>query len=332
MTVGQTESVVVRKQDGLALEGCEVSVTGLTIAEGLPLEKWMECGQLLRQVNGSIQWWLGDWLRHGERKYGEAYSQALEATEYDYQTVADAAWVAGKIQFSRRRENLSWSHHKEVAALEPPDQDAFLQAAIDNGWSRRELRRAVMEHQRGHLPTPSYPPGTFRVIYADPPWKYGDERTLEGAASGAALAAYPVMELDAICDLQDTEGRSIRNLSQPDSVCFLWVTSPLLPEGLKVLEAWGFEYKACFVWNKVRTFNGHYNAVGHELLLIGTRGKGTPDSTELHDSIVTEERTKHSRKPDRFYEIIESMYVRGPYMELFARQKRDGWESWGNQV
>ena len=68
-------------------------------------------------------WWWGDWLRFGERKYGEMYSQAIDHSKLDYQTLANSTYVSGAVEFSRRRENLSWSHHKEIASLEPEDQD-----------------------------------------------------------------------------------------------------------------------------------------------------------------------------------------------------------------
>jgi N6-adenosine-specific RNA methylase IME4 len=110
------------------------------------------------------------------------------------------------------------------------------------------------------------------------------------------------------------------------------VTSPILYDAYQVIESWGFEYKASFVWDKVKHIMGHYNSVRHELLLICVRGSCQPDNRELFDSVQTIERTEHSRKPVRFYEIIEALYPYGNRIELFARQSRPGWVAWGNEV
>jgi len=175
-----------------------------------------------------------------------------------------------------------------------------------------------------HLPMPD---GVYRVIYADPPWQYGDARTND-AQSGSAESQYPTMPIDEICAMP------VRDMAAQDSVLFLWATAPCLPEAMRVIEAWGFTYKAQFVWDKQKGFNGHYNDVRHELLLIATRGSCVPAVDTLDPSVIAEKRTKHSKKPDRFYELIERLYPLGDstHVELFARRSRDGWQSWGNQV
>jgi N6-adenosine-specific RNA methylase IME4 len=116
----------------------------------------------------------------------------------------------------------------------------------------------------------------------------------------------------------------VANMAQPDSVLFLWVTSPLLFEAQPVLQAWGFTYKASFVWDKVRHNWGHYNSVRHEFLLLCTRGSCLPDSDKLTDSVQSIERTdNHSEKPEQFRQIIN---------ELLARRQTEGWEAYGNQL
>jgi N6-adenosine-specific RNA methylase IME4 len=136
------------------------------------------------------------------------------------------------------------------------------------------------------------------------------------------------MPIDEIC------GLPVRDMAATDSVLFLWATSPLLTEAIQVIQSWGFTYKAQFVWDKLKGFNGHYNDVRHELLLVATRGSCVPDVQTLDPSIIAEKRTQHSRKPDRFYELIERLYPTGDgtHLELFARRTRNGWQSWGNQV
>lgn len=114
---------------------------------------------------------------------------------------------------------------------------------------------------------------------------------------------------------------------------FLWVTSPKLEEGLIVLNAWGFEYKTSMVWVKDKIGMGYYVRGRHEFLLIGTKGNPLkPEPENRFDSVIAAPRTEHSKKPSEVYERIEKMYPNGKYLELFARNERKNWKSWGNEV
>jgi len=332
-----TTKIARKKQTGLALPHCTLSRVGLQFESQLTAEQWQEIGLHLEQFSGSSQWWLGDWLLHGEgqAEWGSMYDQVVDEFEEKYQTAANAKWVAERFDFSRRREKLPWGHHSEVAGFESQEQqDELLDWAEDNGEdgkpvTRKQLRDKVREIRKAIklAATPALPDGVFRVIYADPPWEYGDKRTND-KNSGSAESQYPTMAVDELC------GLSVRDMAAADSVLFLWATAPCLPEAMQVIEAWGFSYKAQFVWDKLKGFNGHYNDVRHELLLIATRGSCVPAVDSLDPSIVQEKRTKHSKKPDRFYELIERLYPLGDstHLELFARRPRNGWRSWGNQV
>jgi len=164
------------------------------------------------------------------------------------------------------------------------------------------------------------PKGTYRVIYADPPWRYDNSGFDESADS-----QYPTMPVADICALP------ISDLATPGTVLFIWATNPLLPEALQVLTAWGFTYKTNIAWIKDRgRGKGWFLKSKHELLLIGTRDE-TPHPLEKPDSCFEADRGPiHSRKPEKAYEIIESMYP-GPRIELFARRVRPGWDAWGNE-
>lgn len=166
------------------------------------------------------------------------------------------------------------------------------------------------------------PATKYRVIYADPPWKYGDA----GYGHGPAEFHYPTLTLREICDLP------ISDMTTDNAVLFLWATSPMLPEALEVVKAWGFVYKASFVWNKIKHNVGHYNSVRHEFLLLAVRGSCPPDSSQLPPSVMDIERGEHSVKPEQFRQVIAAMYPNGKRVELFARKKVDGWDTWGNQV
>jgi len=164
---------------------------------------------------------------------------------------------------------------------------------------------------------PEIPTGQYRVIYADPPWQFDNSGYDQSAA-----AHYPTMSTDNIEALQIP--------SADNAVCFLWATNAMLEDALEVMQAWGFNYKTNFVWIKeTGPTIGFYTTSRHELLLIGTRGEGMlPEVRPI--SVLTGEVTEHSRKPEKVYELIESMYD-GPYLELFARNARPGWEAWGNE-
>lgn len=173
--------------------------------------------------------------------------------------------------------------------------------------------------------TPDLPEGKYQVIYADPPWMYGQEQHSTEKQATVLETHYPSMPTEDICQLP------IGNLGLDNSVLFLWTTSPKLFEAKQVIDAWGYEYKSSMVWDKVKHNVGYYVSVRHEFLLICTRGSCLPDNPKLYDSVITEERTEHSKKPEVFYDIIEDIY-KGKKIELFARNKRNGWECWGNQI
>ena len=163
--------------------------------------------------------------------------------------------------------------------------------------------------------------GKYRIIYADPPWKYGSDYQDK---FGHAKSHYSTMDLKELCDLP------IKDIAMPNSVLFLWVTSPKLNWAFPIMDAWGFDYKTSFVWDKVKHNYGNYNSVRHEFLLIGGRGSATPDVKKLHDSVVSIERTeKHSQKPPFFRDLIDELYPKGDRIELFARETFKGWKTWG---
>lgn len=186
--------------------------------------------------------------------------------------------------------------------------------------ARQTLQRRVERQEK--LQSQEWPANKYRVIYADPPWEY--DQVIE--QYGPAERHYPTMPTEQICAL------SVQELALPDSVLFIWTTSPKIEDALQVVHSWGFTYKAMFVWDKVKHNYGHYNSVRHELLFICTRGSCLPDVPELVDSVVTLERSdKHSEKPEYFRELIDKLYPHGPRIELFARKAADGWEAWGNE-
>ena len=173
----------------------------------------------------------------------------------------------------------------------------------------------------------SLPDAKYRVIYADPPWKYNDTADGGGVQGKGAAHQYPTMSIEQLCALD------VKSLGDRDSVLFMWVTSPLLFECAPVITAWGYTYKASVIWDKAKHNQGHYLSVQHEFLLICTRGSATPDTTRRLRSVVTETRGKHSQKPGTFRAMIEEMYPLGKRIELFARTAPPTpWEAFGNEL
>jgi N6-adenosine-specific RNA methylase IME4 len=182
-------------------------------------------------------------------------------------------------------------------------------------------RAAVAENASSKGVTPA-PTDKYRIIYADPPWDYGAHAQPDYQTE--QRDHYAVMSVEAIC------AEPVRDWIEKDAVLFLWVTSPILEKSFAVIHAWGFEYKASFIWDKIKHNMGHYNSVRHELLLVCTRGACQPDNQQLFDSVQSIERGRHSEKPVEFFDIIETLYTHGRRLQMYGRSKRDGWDTYGH--
>lgn len=122
-----------------------ISEVGLELPDGLSVEEWSKAGRRLSQIDRAVQWWIGDWLNYGERTYGDKYADAVEITGYSEKTLRNFAYVARAVEMSRRRDDLSWSHHAEVASFGGAEQDRWLMAAEANGWSKGKLRTEIRD-------------------------------------------------------------------------------------------------------------------------------------------------------------------------------------------
>ncbi len=174
--------------------------------------------------------------------------------------------------------------------------------------------------------------GTFSTILADPPWQF-QNRTGKVAPEHRRLKRYRTMPLDDICELP------VASHADDPSHLYLWVPNALLEEGLRVMKAWGFTYKTNIVWYKIRKDGGpDGRGVGFyfrnvtELLLFGIRGRLRtlqPGRTQVN--LLATRKREHSRKPTEIYPLIEQCSP-GPYLELFAREKKTGWTGWGDEL
>ena len=183
----------------------------------------------------------------------------------------------------------------------------------------------------------TWPSGKFGAILADPPWRFECWSETGDAAHG--VPPYERMTFDEIAALP------VESVAASDSVLFMWICWPSLPDALRIISDWGFEYKTCgFCWVKgddrqADFFRdeftaymglGYWTRANSEVCLLATRGKPKRLNADVRQAIIAPRR-QHSRKPDGIHERIERLVV-GPYLELFARQRRPNWVCWGNEV
>ena len=173
----------------------------------------------------------------------------------------------------------------------------------------------------------------FSTILADPPWRF-ENRTGKMAPEHRRLSRYPTMTLEDIC------GLPVEDIAAEMAHLYLWAPNALLPEALRVMEAWGFRYKTNLIWHKIRKDGGSDGrGVGFyfrnvtEVILFGVRGKNArtlaPGRSQVN--MIETRKREHSRKPDEQYKLIEACSP-GPYLELFGRGERKRWATWGNQA
>jgi len=228
--------------------------------------------------------------------------------------VVNELFIARKILSSQGartdlKEKKTWENYCEEIGVE---------RSTVHRWINRYF---VADATRLELETPPLPEGKFTILYADPPWQFNNSGFEQSAAS-----IYPTMSTEEICNIK------IAEISAKESVLFLWATNAMLEDTLLVMKSWGFEYKSNMVWIKDKAPGmGWFTESKHELLLIGVKG-GNWHPVEKFQSWYKSEVKEHSKKPFMFYEIIERMYPNQKYIELFARNKRQNWISFGNEL
>ena len=172
----------------------------------------------------------------------------------------------------------------------------------------------------------------FRTVLADPPWRF-QNRTGKMAPEHRRLSRYDTIDLGTIRRLP------VADFVEEPAHLYLWVPNAMLPDGIEVLRAWGFEYKSNIIWHKIRKDGGSDGrGVGFyfrnvtEMVLFGIRGKNArtlqPGRTQVN--LIASRKREHSRKPDELYDVIEACSP-GPYLEMFARGKRRNWTVWGDE-
>jgi DNA modification methylase/N6-adenosine-specific RNA methylase IME4 len=234
--------------------------------------------------------------------------------------ILDPFFGAGTTALAAERLGRRW-----VGVELSPDYAAMAERRIVEARVEAEARAQRRVEGAGaqrSLIAAGVPLAGFRTIVADPPWSYDDD-----GARGAAAHHYQTMSIDEICSLR------VGQLSATDAHLYLWSTNAHVPTGeaVRVMQAWGFDYKCTITWVKDRIGNGHYFRATTEHVLFGVRGRSPILRHDLASHFEAP-RGAHSSKPDVFFEIVEEASP-GPYLEIFARgPNREGWWSWGDQA
>lgn len=184
----------------------------------------------------------------------------------------------------------------------------------------------------------------YQIILADPPWKYGSKELygdkINGYKDGQRKRFAKLERIYQTMSLQDIKDLPIKNITEKDSACFMWATDSHLKEAIEVMESWGFKYKTiAFVWLKkyttgTRVYNfAPWTLKSTELCLLGTKGQMNKYKTCNNiKALVEADRIEHSKKPQEVMFRIENLFQGLKKIELFARQKTEGWDVWGNEV
>lgn len=307
---------------------CKINKTSLEFKRDVTKPEWQKVFNACRNIEGCIQFWIGDLLKYRDQKWG-MYDEVIEETGIAKNTLREYKNISESIESDVRTSDLSYSHHKQVSSLDPDKQKKFLTKAIKQNLTVRELVEEIKKDRRKGLVTsnPKQSNKLYRVIYADPPWAYDTAPLRKEVADH-----YPTMDFDALCDF----GEEVKKISDEDCVLYMWATTGRLDWAIPVMESWGFQYKTSMIWDKIKYNMGHYCSPRHEFLLIGGKGKSKPKDPKLANSVDSvqsiEKSNKHSQKPNEFRKIIEKLYPTPKKIELFAREKVSGWDAFGNQL
>lgn len=287
------------------------------------------------RVHKASGFWLVDLIKYAESRpeWADKIDQLLDADVITEKTLRQYRYLGkNMLPEEERIDGVGFTKHAIVAAMAPGEQKEWLERAKDHGWDSGDLKQEIRAAERVKvIDGQAVLEGMYRVILADPPWQYSDSgATLDGSL-GKAERHYPSMTIEQLCNLP------VKAHALPDSILFCWVTVPMLllnPGPREVIEAWGFEYKTNFSWDKVLGMRGHYSHVTHEHLIVATRGSCLPDvpTPQPKSSQTIRRGPEHSKKPDEYRQMIEKHWTRGPYLELFGRAQVEGWDVFGNDA
>jgi N6-adenosine-specific RNA methylase IME4 len=308
------ESYAMAAKDG-ALMGEAVEVRKwATRVLGERIEEKRKAGGLAK---GAAEKGVGRRGRNAEDSNPRIPTLADQGIDKD---LAKTARAAARMDEAKFRKAIEKAVAVAVATIE--GAKAIITAARAESHQQKRKARAAREQAVAEKII-ALPKKKYGVILADPEWRF-EFWSEKGKTNSSADNHYETSPLDEI------KKRDVASIAADDCALFLWATSPMLPQALEVMAAWGFNYVSAALWVKDRAGTGYWFRNKHELLLLGTRGKPpAPAPGDQWDSVIEAPVGKHSAKPDVFYKLIESYFHHLPKIELNARKARPGWDSWG---
>lgn len=293
------------------------------------LDDWTFAFDYATHTEEASPYWVADLLAYADSRteWSERLDQAKALTGLALQTLYAHNHVGTKVKGRARALAPSYSHAREVAKLDHDEQERWLDKARTEHWSSREMVKEIAASKRRNvIEGQAVLEGQYRVFLVDCPWLYGNKPP----SGSGAQTHYKGLTIKQLCDLP------VAAHATPNAVMFFWVPAPMVyenPGPREVIEAWDFKPKTGLVWDKVSHNFGNYVSIRHEHLFIATRGKCLPDRpTPMFDSVLTERQDgMHSSKPASVRTMIERLYD-GPYIELFARERAEGWTSYGDDA
>jgi N6-adenosine-specific RNA methylase IME4 len=337
----------IRLQDGKIIDGraryqacCKLGIepTFETVPEDVdPHEFVTEANILRRHLTVGQRAMVGAklaTLKKGANQHTAGAASSQEVVARRMGVSVDTLQRAGKILERGCDRLIDAVMHKslaiqvaaDVADYEPEDQAVILAEGVSQArmsMKRFERKKTQVLDQPATVKASK---GIFPVIYADPPWRYGDSASSPVDPSNH----YPTMKLDAI------KAFGVKEIAEEDAVLFLWSPSSFVADAIGVMKAWGFEYVTQAIWDKGRgkQAGGSYFLQRHETLLVGKRGKGLAKPEMQYESVIQSERRNHSQKPEIVYDMLDKMYPDVKKIELFSRNQpaRALWTYDGNEA
>jgi N6-adenosine-specific RNA methylase IME4 len=323
----------------VSFKGGLVTDTGFELPQNLTAKRWTEIGQQLGSMERAVGWWIGDWWNAGE-KY-KSRVDIVRSPEWKgptYQTCRNYGSVAARFDLSSRSDKLPFSHFLEAAKLSPEQATDMLERARETTIAtgapppvrqlrqevkatKREAREVELAEKIQHASETLDNGKLYGVILADPPWRF-EPYSRDTGMDRAAENHYPTMTLEQMMELEPP--------AADDCALFMWATSPMLLDAVDLMAEWGFDYKTNWVWVKPYPGTGYWNRSCHEILLLGIKGRvPAPAPGTQMDSVFEGATGEHSEKPPAAAELIEEMFPHAALLEMFAREQRLGWTSWG---
>jgi len=334
----KTEIAKRAKLETFELNGFQMTSTGVIVPAGVrpSLPQFQGTFDYVTRVHKCSGFWIVDLIAYAYTRadWEDKIDHLIDADVLSERSVKQYKYLGkNMLPADERIEGVGFSKHAIVASMEPADQKTWLERSRDQGWSEQDLKKEIQAAERVKvIDGQAKLQGMYRIIYADPPWKYSDSGATKDGSLGKAARHYPSMTIEELCRLP------VQAHTMPNAILFMWVTAPMLyenPGPREVIEAWGFTPKTGRVWDKVLGMHGHYGThIVHEHLIIATRGSCLPDvATPEEKSVFIERRSqKHSEKPASARKWIEAHWTRGPYLELFGRERVEGWDVFGNDA